>query len=143
MHITALCPSCRNTYQVDPGLQGMRMRCPNASCRQVFVVQDLEQVSSKTGRYTELYPEAAPIEEEPRPPENGDLPQDKPPAAGSVEEFVPVLEAEVVREIPPSETKPPAGKTGTPRRDAVPTLPAEIVGEQKPDRSAHGPARSW
>src|SRR5438309_1127635 len=69
-------------------------------------------------------------------PDNGNIKEGKPPAAGSVGEFVPVLEAEVVQEVPSSGTKPPAGKTGAPKRDAMPTLPAEVIDEHKPEQSA-------
>ena len=43
MHIKTRCPRCENTYQVDPGLKGKRMRCPNTLCRAVFEVQDVAQ----------------------------------------------------------------------------------------------------
>ena len=40
MHIKVTCPECESTYQVDPGLKGKRMRCPNPICRAIFEVQD-------------------------------------------------------------------------------------------------------
>jgi hypothetical protein len=29
MHITAVCPACRSSYQLQPSLRGQTIRCPN------------------------------------------------------------------------------------------------------------------
>ena len=42
VHITAVCPSCENSYQVDPSLRGKQMRCPDPQCRAVFTVGTAE-----------------------------------------------------------------------------------------------------
>jgi len=118
----------------------MRMRCPNSACRLVFIVQDIDQVNSKTGRYTELVPEAVPVEE-PKQPDQGGSKQGKPHSPGSVGEFVTILEAEVVKETPPAPANPPPSKSNVPRKDAAPTLPAEVVDEQGPAASNEG--ASW
>lgn len=36
--ITAECPHCRNRFRLQPQMLGKTMRCPNLSCRQVFLV---------------------------------------------------------------------------------------------------------
>ena len=36
--ITAVCPTCKRQYQLQPALLGQTIRCPNASCRRPFVV---------------------------------------------------------------------------------------------------------
>lgn len=38
VRITVTCPGCQRSYHVEPGLRGMRMRCPNEGCREVFLV---------------------------------------------------------------------------------------------------------
>src|SRR5947207_5337000 len=38
--ITAVCPGCKTSYQVQDSLRGKPMRCPQPTCRTVFVVDD-------------------------------------------------------------------------------------------------------
>ncbi len=37
-HLTVVCPRCQSQYQVDPGLRGKKMRCPNTICRAIIDV---------------------------------------------------------------------------------------------------------
>ncbi|MCZ2341178.1 MAG: PQQ-binding-like beta-propeller repeat protein [Bacteroidales bacterium] len=39
MTISVECPHCETTFQLESGLLGKAMRCPNADCREVFVVR--------------------------------------------------------------------------------------------------------
>ncbi|HEV3080956.1 MAG TPA: PQQ-binding-like beta-propeller repeat protein [Gemmataceae bacterium] len=114
------------------------MRCPNGACRQVFTVQDTDEANSNGGNHTELLTEAVPGPEQPTtsPPDEVKDSQRKP--AGSVGEFVTVLEAEVVQEMPPSAARPPSTKSMPPKKDAAPILPADVVDEHNPDRAADG-----
>jgi hypothetical protein len=40
MHLSVTCPRCESKYQLDAGMRGKRMRCPNPICRAVFDVRD-------------------------------------------------------------------------------------------------------
>src|SRR5258708_6842534 len=94
MHITAVCPRCQNRYQVDEGLLGKRMRCPNPLCRTAFEVKlDGEK----------------PVVDAPKPSEAA--PPDKPASgvSGSVSDFVQVLPAELAEppKAPAMKPRPP------------------------------------
>ncbi len=39
MHLAVTCPRCQSKYQLDPGMRGKRMRCPNTICRAIFEVR--------------------------------------------------------------------------------------------------------
>src|SRR5437667_12246022 len=39
MHLSVTCPRCLSKYQLDPGMRGKRMRCPNTICRAIFEVR--------------------------------------------------------------------------------------------------------
>jgi len=78
VHIKATCPECGSTYQVDPGLKGKRMRCPNPICRAVFEVRDLAAAAIPA---SPLPAPAAP-------------PLARPARTGTVGEVVPIVPAE-------------------------------------------------
>jgi outer membrane protein assembly factor BamB len=40
MHLSVTCPQCESKYQLDSGMRGKRMRCPNPICRAIFEVRD-------------------------------------------------------------------------------------------------------
>ena len=40
MHLSVTCSRCQSKYQLDAGMRGKRMRCPNPICRAVFEVRD-------------------------------------------------------------------------------------------------------
>ena len=40
MPLSVTCPRCESKYQLDAGMRGKRMRCPNPICRAVFEVRD-------------------------------------------------------------------------------------------------------
>src|SRR5262249_37188818 len=72
VHITAVCPLCRTSYQLQPSLRGQAIRCPNNLCRHVFVV---------TGD---------------PPPTRADTGQQ----SGSVGDVVPIAPAQIAKEAP-------------------------------------------
>ena len=86
MSIVAECPHCETRFNLQPDLVGKSMRCPNLDCRQVFVVQPV-QPGGPTA-----------------PPKAPAVP---PRGTGSVEDFVPVVEAEVVKPAPKPRTREP------------------------------------
>jgi outer membrane protein assembly factor BamB len=120
MHIVVYCPRCRSRYQLDPSLRGQRMRCPNSSCREVFEVWD-EAPTGGNGPAVEALPEVVPVDEIPEPVAARRSPGRKPSSA-HVSDVVPILEAEVVEEVPPADEAPPPRTVG-----GVPILTAEIV----------------
>lgn len=93
MLITAVCPRCKTTYQVQDELRGRPMRCPQATCRQVFVVGD-----------------APP---EPAPPFATPVPTASSPPGHTVGDLVPLVEAE-----PLAPAAPPWQQAPPPRRPA-------------------------
>jgi hypothetical protein len=105
--IVAECPHCETRFNLQPDLVGKSMRCPNLDCRQVFTVQPV-----KPGK--------------PRPGRN---------ASGSVEDFVPVVEAEAAKPAPkakPKEAKPAKPTRAEPAADfdvvdEAPAAPKEVV----------------
>ncbi len=40
MHLSVTCPRCESKYQLDAGMRGKRMRCPNTICRAVFEARE-------------------------------------------------------------------------------------------------------
>jgi outer membrane protein assembly factor BamB len=64
VHITAVCPSCENSYQVEPTLRGKPMRCPNPQCRTVFTVPaepTAPQPPASNGRRSGLVGDVVPL----------------------------------------------------------------------------------
>jgi outer membrane protein assembly factor BamB len=99
MHIKTVCPRCESSYQVDPGLKGKRMRCPNPLCRAVFEVRDADQAP-------------------PAPPPAPTPPPSLPVRSGTVGDVVPVLTGEAVAPIPRAQpAAPPAPKPPDPMDD--------------------------
>ena len=122
MHITAYCPGCRTRYQVDPGLNGLKMRCPNPACRTVFVVEDRDSVKSGTSK------SATDSSRGKRAGENeAALAREK-----QKNEVLPVLEAEVLDETPESPRAVPPPKSSGHVQDSVPLLEAEVLEEEPP-----------
>ena len=133
MHITVLCPQCQSRYQLDPSLQGKRMRCPNAICRAVFEVR-AETTAPPT-------------------PSKSEIANENPAVTGGVGDVVPILQAEavvperkaektpvVVPDLPPVR-KPPAKKVPPPVADAPgspPTAPARVEKELPDDLGIPG-----
>lgn len=104
MHITVYCPSCRSRYQLDPSLRGQRMRCPNPVCREIFEVQEAEPEALKPAE-TAGEPAAPPPDVEPSPvprqhPHREESASGTVRTIGSVGDLVPILDAEVVHEVP-------------------------------------------
>jgi hypothetical protein len=113
MHIKTLCPRCESTYQVDPGLKGKRMRCPNTLCRAIFEVRDVAEAAAPA-----IAPPPAPV----TPP--------TPARSGSVGDLVPILSAEVaVPEMPAPQPRrqPPA----PPPPEPVPVEAAAPTAEEQ------------
>ena len=111
MSIVAECPHCETRFNLQPDLIGKSMRCPNLDCRQVFVVQPV-QPGGPTA-----------------PPKAPAVP---PRGTGSVEDFVPVVEAEVVKPAPKPRTREPKPpKAAPPQAEIVEAVvappPKEVV----------------
>jgi outer membrane protein assembly factor BamB len=73
---------------LDPSLRGVRMKCPNKSCRAVFQVEEAVEPSQNAGAA-----EAATADRDNRVPGAS---MEQPGAANRVGEMVPILEAEAV-----------------------------------------------
>jgi outer membrane protein assembly factor BamB len=129
VHISVHCPSCGSQYQVDPGLRGLRMRCPNPACRQVFQVWDEPELASRSDGDEPIG--LVPIEEDYPPARRPQPPAEKPRKAGSgaVGDIVPILDAEIAEEPAPP---PSRGGSSTPPRG--PTAPAEKERRSGPHR---------
>jgi hypothetical protein len=125
VHITAVCPSCENSYKVEPSLRGQQMRCPNAQCRTVFTVPAVE-------------PDA------PQPPAGkGNAPQ--PPAgngrrSGLVGDIVPLVSVEAEAAGPSWQSPPPIRRPANPP-DAAPAPPAPEPAPKNEPRETQ--AREW
>ncbi len=125
VHITVNCPTCRSRYQVEPSLQGHPMRCPNPVCREIFVVEDKNVESpppEQSGGKAPIRPfKLEPFGDEPTEVERRPVPPEKNKAAGSVGDLVPILDAEVVDEVPaePSSRK---NRSKHPQTDKVPAV---------------------
>jgi tetratricopeptide (TPR) repeat protein len=124
MHITAYCPSCHSRYQLDPGLRGQRMRCPNPVCREVFEVQDAgPEETPAQARHVE--PTVTALENGPSDgagrQERAEPPKETLRTTGSVGDLVPILDAEVVSEVPP----PQASSESPPKALAISVSPEQ------------------
>jgi outer membrane protein assembly factor BamB len=110
VHITAVCPACRSSYQLQPSLRGQTIRCPNPRCRAPFAV---------------------PAEEPPAPTseQSASRPEGNGPRSGSVSDLVPVLEAEAVEELPLAEEIPAQPPDAPPWQQTPP-------GRHRPGRAA-------
>jgi len=122
VHITAYCPSCHSRYQLDPSLRGQRMRCPNPVCREIFEVQEVtpeETHSSAPGEPVESHPDTEPNAGT-RPQQHREGPTGTVRTSGSVGDLVPILDAEVVHEVPPPAAPPDSSSTGAHVHEALP-----------------------
>ena len=111
MPLSVTCPRCESKYQLDAGMRGKRMRCPNPICRAVFDVRDDADVPAPS----------VPVVEEPKAKES-------PPLAPKPVE---VKKLEPVKLAPPPSDFP----DDFPDDDAVapvtltPSPPGEGLGE--------------
>jgi outer membrane protein assembly factor BamB/TolA-binding protein len=132
--ITTVCPFCEQPWRVDDSLRGRQLRCPNASCRQVFEVRE-------QGPPPEPPPEP-PIEGVPVPPAPPTPPKQK---TGQVGDMVPVVSAEAVPPPPPApdwRTAPPPPRAGGASSEApttVETPPTRRAQTPPPAREQHTP----
>jgi len=123
MHIKTICPRCESTYQVDAGLKGKLMRCPNALCRAVFEVTNPAEPPPST---------APPIPTPPRP-------TPAPGQSGNVGDMVKVLTAEMAAPMAPAAVAPPAG----PVPAMFAPVPAPTVKSPQADADKQGQAEPF
>lgn len=115
MSIRAVCPHCETSYRLSRDLLGKSMKCPNPDCQEVFVVADTPKATA---------------------------PPAKAPTAGTVDQFMPVLDAEVVEANEPQATVLPKPKKKRPKPvepellKATPILPAEKASPAAPPPAA-------
>jgi outer membrane protein assembly factor BamB len=147
VHVTAVCPFCQVSYQVQPTLRGQPIRCPNGACRKVFVVgADLPEqggVADSAARAASQAPangsrsgsvgELVPI----LPASAAPAPAPEPPGSKHVGEMVPLVPAEPA--VPPPPAEAPSWALAPPplRRGATPPEPPP------PPAPAAPPAPSW
>jgi hypothetical protein len=146
MHLSVTCPRCESKYQLDAGMRGKRMRCPNPICRAVFDVRDdndpplpappaqgtpLEEPKAKE---TAPLAKAKPVEAEPR--------ETAPPVVSRPVETQPVeaMKPEPAKRMPiPKPIQPkPALETaddfpGDDETAPVPTTPAIATEAWQPE----------
>jgi outer membrane protein assembly factor BamB len=116
-HVAVLCPRCQSRYQVEPGLVGKRMRCPNALCRHIFEVHEAAPAADAT---SEAMAEMK-----------------SPAGAGTVGEFVQILPAELAR--PPEPIKPAPPAEPTPLAEPAPPVEAIVAPPQRIAPAADAP----
>src|SRR5205814_5159501 len=119
--------------QLDPSLRGQRMRCPNPICREVFEVQEEptpdETPSTAPAEPAEAHPHAEPNAET-RPQQHHQGPTTGTVRmSGSVGDLVPILDAEVVHEVPPpaapADGASPAGEVHEAVSDDLKPMPVD------------------
>jgi hypothetical protein len=112
--ITAVCPLCRTSYQVQPALRGQAIRCPNTLCRHVFIVPA-----------------------EPPPAKAGNGAQ-----SGTVGDMVPILPAEMAGGEAPAAKNPPRppAPAAPSWRDAPPAVRKPVEGGPAPAAKPTQPA---
>jgi outer membrane protein assembly factor BamB len=123
VHITAVCPTCQSSYQLQPSLRGQTIRCPNPGCRKAFTVADANGGSSAAGGNG------------PSPGGNGGGPP-KGSGSGLVGDMVPVLPAEAAAALPFAEEVAPSQHVG----DVLPVVQAEAVVPPPPSAGPAAPA---
>lgn len=106
MSIVAECPHCETRFNLQPDLVGKSMRCPNLDCRQVFTVQPVKAAKAA----------------KPAKPGKG--------ASGSVEDFVPVVEAKPARPKPKPVPNPKA-KPAAPPESAFEVVEEKTAGPKE------------
>src|SRR5262245_23986238 len=121
--ITVVCPSCKASYEVQDSLRGKSMRCPQPTCRKVFLVDDAPAPPPSA-------PKTMPAIFGPASSQMG----------GSVGDLIPLLPAEDV------ESRPPAKDSHI--GDFLELLPAEVADPEplpleviQPDTAV--PAPDW
>src|SRR5207249_4453453 len=116
--------SCREEYHLDAALRGQRIVCPNPVCREVFEVQDAEADAAKpttAGDNPVTTVPAIEPSDSPRPPPGGEASSVTEHSTGSVADLIPMLDAEVVHEVPPPAAEsPPTPIHVHPDEDAKP-----------------------
>jgi outer membrane protein assembly factor BamB/TolA-binding protein len=120
VHIITVCPFCETQLKVERSLLGRQMRCPIASCRQVFEVREAQAPAP---------PPEPVIEGVPLPP----APEKQ--KTGQVGDMVPVVSAEAVPSPPP----PPDWRTAPPPQRAGAPSETETKVETPPTRRAQTP----
>jgi hypothetical protein len=124
VHINVYCPTCRTRYQLLPDMRGKQMICPNPICREVFVVEDHTPDgpgADDAGGKAAVRPfKLEPFGDEPTEVEHPPEAPEKTKTAGSVGDLVPILDAEVVGEVPPPP--PRKSKSKSTQVDKVPTI---------------------
>lgn len=104
MSIVAECPHCETRFNLQPDLVGKSMRCPNLDCRQVFTVQPVKPAR-------------------PAKPAKG--------KSGSVEEFVPVVEAKPAAKPRPKPAPAPKAKPAPPAASGFEVVEGEDAGPKE------------
>lgn len=145
MHLSVTCPRCESKYQLDAGMRGKRMRCPNPICRAVFEVRDDNDPPVQAAP-----PAEAPKPEPPAPPIAAkvvDAP--KPPEPPKVETVKTKPPATKPRPVPkPIEPQPatdfpddfPGDDDDPPVQAAPPPIEAKPVEPPKPAPVASSPS---
>src|SRR5262245_29982548 len=131
MHIIVVCPRCNTRYQLQPSMRGLKMRCQNPVCRQVFEVpaSDPTPPPPGAGGPVQSGPAVSPTVKQ---------------VSGSVGDIVPILNAEAIGQGPAPTPSPPTANAGG-AAGMVPLLPAEPVSppQDAPSwRQAPPPVRS-
>jgi outer membrane protein assembly factor BamB len=103
MQIKTSCPQCESTWQVDAGLKGKRVRCPNKLCRAIFEIKEAEAPPP-------LIPPVGPVVQPAAPAGR----------SGSVSEMIGVLPAEMA--TPAAAPLPAAVPIGRPAAPSPPGL---------------------
>ena len=122
MRIAVCCPRCHSRYELDPGLRGQIIRCPNQVCRAAFQVQ--EDNGEAVGGSPEVTPHVPNRAGQIQAEEDASAAQHQ---SGSVGEIVPILGAEEAESASPTEEHgAPAGQaSGGDVENLFPLLPTE------------------
>lgn len=115
-----VCPHCETRFQLSRDLIGKAMRCPNRDCDEVFVVADADAAPQ---------PVASPS---PRPDVDFSPP---PPVAGSVADFVPLLDVEALSPTAPTMVHRPVMDAEVLPHEG-PTLAKVLSAPPKPPKPA-------
>jgi hypothetical protein len=110
VHIIVVCPKCQTRYQIDPAFRGVKMRCPNETCRFVFEAREENQT-----------PPPRPTAKAPAPAAK-QRPGGTAQWSGNVGDAVPVLPAESAK---PS-TEAPSWQSAPPQRRGAPSAPPPV-----------------
>src|SRR5262245_18665038 len=128
--ITAVCPRCKTSYQVQDELRGRPMRCPLPACRQVFIV-GVPQPPSNPGPppATGLVGDLVPLV-----PTESDAPSAPAGNGTHVSDVLELLPAEPIGASPPAGRAPPPWHEAPPlRRSTQTTGPARPATQLSPE----------